>query len=340
MIHQTIFAASSKTTPVSADVLALVDSADNNKLKKVTFSNLTTTLTGSFLPLTGGTLTGALAVTSATSIDVTVSSDAGATVNAERYSASANGPAYNLRKARGTRSVPAVVNTNDRGFQLVGAYYDGAAFRNGFLMQNTTTEATPGSGAMGTRTVIEQCAIGSGSLTELLRFEHATGLSMFGANPVINQNRHFRPRQYAAASLPTAASGDMIASSDLIAAPLVSDGTEWLSPGVLRKYAVTANTTISVPAGWALEAIHIENTTANAVTGGIRIGTTAGGTEFVTAWAVAGNAKLTSPGPTLTGFNTNFNFFSRTVAQTLFIEAVTAWNSASLQMSFVMRKVF
>jgi hypothetical protein len=339
MIHQTIFAATAKTTPVSADVLALVDSADNNKLKKVTFSNLTTTLTGSFLPLTGGTLTGSLTLESTSNITHTIESDALPQIIITRRSANADSGSITMRKSRGTIAAPAdVVQNDDTGRFIFSARIAGAN-RSVMQITNTLTHATPTSTTRDNKLRVESVATGSTSFTDLFAIGHESGME-FRGSVIWDVNRHLRLRQYAAASLPTADSGDMIASSDLIAAPLVSDGTEWLSPGVLRKYAVTANTTISVPAGWALEAIHIENTTANAVTGGIRIGTTAGGTEFVTAWAVAGNDKLTSPGPTLSGFNTNFNFFSRTVAQTLFIEAVTAWNSASLQMSFVMRKVF
>lgn len=175
---------------------------------------------------------------------------------------------------------------------------------------------------------------GAGSATELWRIGHTAGLSI-KANVVINGNRHLQPRQYAAGSLPSQNSGDVIASSDIIAAPLASDGTQWLSPGVKLLNAVTANTTISIPTGWAIDQIHYANTTANAVTGGIRIGTSGGGTQVVVAQAVAGNAI-----GTIADANVLLKVFSRAAAQTLFIEAVTAWNSASLEISFDLKKVF
>jgi hypothetical protein len=71
------------------------------------------------------------------------------------------------------------------------------------------------------------------------------------------------------------------------------------------------------------------------VTGGIRIGTTAGGADVVAAQAVAGNAI-----DTVAEANILKRVFSRTAAQTLHIQAVTAWNSASVELAFVMRKVF
>lgn len=48
-----IVAAASKTTPVDADLLPLVDSAASNTLKKLTWANLKAAITGSFATLTG-----------------------------------------------------------------------------------------------------------------------------------------------------------------------------------------------------------------------------------------------------------------------------------------------
>lgn len=48
-----IVAATSKATPVDADLLALVDSAASNTLKKLTWANLKAAITGSFATLTG-----------------------------------------------------------------------------------------------------------------------------------------------------------------------------------------------------------------------------------------------------------------------------------------------
>jgi hypothetical protein len=57
------------------------------------------------------------------------------------------------------------------------------------------------------------------------------------------------------------------------------------------------------------------------VTGGIRIGTSAGGTQIVTAQAIGANA-IVSALPTIENY--------QVAAQTLFVEAVTAWAGAQV----------
>lgn len=114
-----------------------------------------------------------------------------------------------------------------------------------------------------------------------------------------------------------------------------SDNPVPLSLGMVStRSAITANdttaTAVSIPANAVLRAIYIRNTTANAVTGGINIGTTAAGSDVVSAFAVAGNGLLViNPGATLLK-----QYFSATASQQLFISAVTAWNSASLIVRF------
>jgi len=99
------------------------------------------------------------------------------------------------------------------------------------------------------------------------------------------------------------------------------------------KGQITGATTLTdiTPKGYKLESILFENTTANVVTGGIKVGTTAGGTDVVTAATVGANAE---------GLMTLAkDFFSTSVDQTLYIDAVTAWNSASINLTFRFRKV-
>lgn len=86
-----------------------------------------------------------------------------------------------------------------------------------------------------------------------------------------------------------------------------------------RVVKLSANGTVSIPKGVMLDQVYIRNRTANAVTGGIRVGTTAAGTDVVTAQAVAASAVV-RVAPSITAYNA--------AAQTLYIEAVTAWNSA------------
>lgn len=90
---------------------------------------------------------------------------------------------------------------------------------------------------------------------------------------------------------------------------------------------ITANSTMEVPANTAIAAICVKNTTANAVTGGIKIGTTDGGTEVLSAFAIGAN-YMNVIEPTL-----DKRWFSITDDTTLYIQAVTSWNSASLEVT-------
>lgn len=92
----------------------------------------------------------------------------------------------------------------------------------------------------------------------------------------------------------------------------------------------TANGTISIPPGRSILQIRFRNTTANAVTGGIRIGTTTTGTDVVVAQAVAANAHLVIKDAAVLK-----NIFSISASTPLFIEAVTAWNSASVKVEII-----
>jgi hypothetical protein len=266
---------------------------------------------------------------------ITVAGEAGVSLATQRYSGDGVGSNIVLYKARGTIASPAAVTQNATLGSVVWEGHTGTDFVISASLRVDTVASPPSPTDMESRVICMAVPPGSVSNTELWRFDHATGFSMFGANPVINQNRHFRPRQYAAASLPAQNSGDMIASSDVVAATLVSDGTEWLSPGVRRLRAVTANTTVSIPAGWSISQIMFANTTANAVTGGVRIGTTSGATDVVGAQAIGANAI-----DTISDANILKKVFSRSAAQTLFIQAVTSWNGASVEFAIVLRKVY
>lgn len=100
-------------------------------------------------------------------------------------------------------------------------------------------------------------------------------------------------------------------------------------------FTATANTTFSVPAGYQIEHVAFQNTTANAVTGGVKIGTTAGGTEVVAAQAVGANAL-----DNVKGADVVKRIFSTSAATTLYVQAVTAWNNASVNFSITLRKMF
>jgi hypothetical protein len=95
--------------------------------------------------------------------------------------------------------------------------------------------------------------------------------------------------------------------------------------GVARAFALVVAGTVTIPQNAVVKFIHIRNKTANAVTGGVKIGTTLGGVDILAAGAVAASA-LVSYMPLISGANT-------AAARILFIDAVTAFNSASLDVA-------
>lgn len=97
---------------------------------------------------------------------------------------------------------------------------------------------------------------------------------------------------------------------------------------------ITANTTTVIPAGYSILQIVVENTTGNAITGGIRIGTTNGGVDVAIAVAVSPNSLFVIPDSTLLK-----SIFSLSSDTTLYIQAVTLWNSSNINLRFVLRKV-
>ena len=110
--------------------------------------------------------------------------------------------------------------------------------------------------------------------------------------------------------------------------------------GVLRAQTglvtatLTSNGTVSVPAAYAIMGLVLRNTTANAITGGVRIGTTDGGIDVAVAIAVGASAIIGVPDATVLK-----KYFSASAATTLYIQAVTSWNSASLNVAVVISKV-
>lgn len=104
------------------------------------------------------------------------------------------------------------------------------------------------------------------------------------------------------------------------------------------QYAATlasaqADATLVVPAAFAIRNAFIRNKTANVVTGGIRIGTTNGGSEVIGATPIGANALVHIPTASLL-----LIWFSVVADTTLYFQAVTAWNSASLDVVLTLDK--
>lgn len=85
-----------------------------------------------------------------------------------------------------------------------------------------------------------------------------------------------------------------------------------------------------IPAGAYIQQIIWSNTTANAVTGGMSVGTTANGTDVVAAQALAANAMTFTTDALLLK-----RVFSATAATTLHFAPVTSSNSANLNITVV-----
>jgi hypothetical protein len=102
---------------------------------------------------------------------------------------------------------------------------------------------------------------------------------------------------------------------------------------VYRK-TITGDSVISdcVRAGFRIVAILVDETTGNAVTGGINIGTAAAGSQIVSAQAVSGSSLNIDC--TLLK-----RYFSDTNPQTVYVSAVTGWNSASVNLKLILERV-
>lgn len=90
----------------------------------------------------------------------------------------------------------------------------------------------------------------------------------------------------------------------------------------------TANGTLTVPARWKIDFITFDETASHAVTGGMDLGTTDGGQEILAAWAV-GSGTITVP----TDVAVLKRAFSVSVDTTVFVNAHTSWNSASVNVT-------
>lgn len=94
----------------------------------------------------------------------------------------------------------------------------------------------------------------------------------------------------------------------------------------IRLSAQTANGSFIFPAGGVLRDIIVTNTTSNAATGGVSFGTTNAGTDVVAALAIGANGVVF-----VTDALMLKRYFSSTVSQQIFFNAIVSWNSASVQ---------
>lgn len=94
----------------------------------------------------------------------------------------------------------------------------------------------------------------------------------------------------------------------------------------IRLLAQTAAGSTILPIGAQIVNIFLANSTANAVTGGLKFGTTSGAADIVAAQAVGANATTFVADASFL-----LRYFSTSATQQIFFDAVGAWNSASVQ---------
>ena len=131
-----IHAAPSKTAPADADELGITDSAASWALKKLTFANLKTWLSGLFVGKTGDTMTGNLMVEGVGHADVAVRS----------YGYGGDGATIHGYQALGTKAAPTAPTAGDPLFGIGARPYTGAGWAahsvgaiHIFARQNITT---------------------------------------------------------------------------------------------------------------------------------------------------------------------------------------------------------
>lgn len=100
-------------------------------------------------------------------------------------------------------------------------------------------------------------------------------------------------------------------------------------------FTATADETFDVPGGWAIEHIFFNEVEGFSVTGGVRIGTALGDDDVVVAQAIGANAI-----GHVKDVDMLKRIFNRSSPQTLYVEAVTAWNGATVDFVVVLREVF
>lgn len=97
---------------------------------------------------------------------------------------------------------------------------------------------------------------------------------------------------------------------------------------IIKETGKTVAGSFSLPANHVIDSIYVKNNTANAVTGGIKFGSTSGATDVVVALTVGASALVQVFDAALL-----LKFFSTSAPQTIFYDAVVAWNNANVDIS-------
>lgn len=92
----------------------------------------------------------------------------------------------------------------------------------------------------------------------------------------------------------------------------------------------SANSSLVVPANAFIQQIIVKNNTANAVTGGLKFGTSSGAVDIVAALTVGASALIFAVDSAILK-----RIFSTSATQQVFIDAVVAWNNANVDITIV-----
>ena len=98
----------------------------------------------------------------------------------------------------------------------------------------------------------------------------------------------------------------------------------------LQVLGATAAGSVTLPANAVIRDILVNNTNANAVTGGLKFGSSAGATDIAAALAVGANALSFVTDALLLK-----RWFSTSATQSVFYDAVVAWNSANVNITII-----
>jgi hypothetical protein len=197
----------------SADVFTMLGSADNAAIR----SNIGADT--AYVNISGDTMSGELIITlsGAGTAALRTNSDSGFSGGIfARAGDNASPPTSIMTKSRGTIGSPTAIAQNDEIFRFDANGYDGATSRGAYRHSAVVVAATPSATNMESQQRTLLCPASSVTLTEIERWAHASGLSMFGANVVIDQNRMHRLRVYTVATLPAGVTGNTAYVSDAL----------------------------------------------------------------------------------------------------------------------------
>jgi len=151
------------------------------------------------------------------------------------------------------------VSNGDTLFDILVNGWGDDAWKNSSRLRWSAIE-TGTSAGLASRMTAWFTTSGSTTLTECFRFEHGTGLSMYGANVVVDQNRLITNRTAAFGSFSTGAAGKQEFATDLGGGAnlLVHDGSSWKRLGNGGYATVSSNADFTLTA--ITNAVNIRHT--------------------------------------------------------------------------------